>query len=71
MKMLINKSINNVINALQTVSDKHAPVKKTIEEKNKAVNETLDIRLGNSCLRLIFLVKILLKSNFIKHITIN
>ena len=29
----VNKSINNVINALQTVSDKHAPVKKKLSSK--------------------------------------
>ena len=37
----VNKSINNVINALQTVSDKHAPVKKLSRKK---INETLVIR---------------------------
>ena len=40
----VNESINNVVSALQTLSDKHAAVKKTIEHKNKAVSETLVIR---------------------------
>ena len=31
----VNKSINNVIDALQTVSDKHAPVKKLSRKKIK------------------------------------
>ena len=40
----VNESVYYVINALQTFSDQHAPVKKTIGQKNKAVSETLVIR---------------------------
>ena len=38
----VNESMNNVINALQSISDKTG--KKTIEQKNKTVSETLAIK---------------------------
>ena len=73
-----NESINNVISALQTLSDKHAPVKKLSSKKMKQsakswLSDSIlkSIKRRQQLLRLIFLVKISIKSNFIKHITIN
>ena len=41
----VNKSMDNVINALQSLSDKHAPVKKLSNKKNKTVSETLVMKI--------------------------
>ena len=39
---VINKSMNNIIKALQSLSDKHAPIKKVSQSKKKTTEQAMD-----------------------------
>ena len=58
----VNKSINNVINALQTVSDKHAPVKKL---SSKKIKQSTKPWLSDSILKSIKRRQQLFKTHFL------
>jgi hypothetical protein len=74
----VNESMNDIINPLKEVTNKHCPIRKTSNTKQRLLKKPwktkgllFSIKKKQKCLELIFLVNIQKRSNNIRYITIN